>query len=157
MSLIGKRHDILGGQSPKQAGIYRIPNFLGVTNGLFDIILGLYGRTSNWTHPDINYAELSRRYQKKLLAESLSQKYLLLDYVTSNWIWHAKEFNPKDHKLWSTFRSIVFHRSLPFDFRPWNTLEGPSDLPHLGLYLWALENNPYLSCSSSKIFPATAL
>ena len=83
VSLVGKRHDILGGQSPKQAGIYRIPNLLGVTNGIFDIILGLYGRTSNWTHPDINYAELSRRYQKKPLAESLSQ-------VSSSGLRHIK-------------------------------------------------------------------
>lgn len=138
---VGKKQDILGAQSSRQAGFHRIPEVLGIANGIYDFIFGLYSRNGDLSLPDVNYAELTRRHQKKLLPESLSQKYYLLDYVTANWIWHAKGFDPKVPKWWSTFEKFVFYKALPFDFKPWNTLEGQSDLPHLGVYLWALENN----------------
>lgn len=138
---VGKKQDILEAQTSRQAGFYRIPKVLGIANGLYDFLLGLYSRNSDWSLPDVNYAELTRRHKKKALPESLSQKYRLLEYVTANWIWHAKAFDPKTLKWWSTFEKLVFYKALPFDFRPWNTLEGPSNLPHLAVYLWALEND----------------
>ena len=138
---VTKKEDIIKAHSSKQADLYRIPEVLGVGNGLSNFILGLFNRNNKLSLPDVNYAELMRRYQRKPLPESLSQKYCLLDYVTAHWIWHAYGFDPKMPECWSRFEEMVFFRALPFDFKPWNTWEGPSDLPHLAMYLWALENS----------------
>ena len=138
---VTKKEDIIKAHSSKQADLYRIPEILGFGNRLSNFILGLYNRNKKLSLPDVNYAELMRRYQRKPLPESLSQKYCLLDYVTANWIWHAYGFDPKMPEGWSRFEELVFFRALPFDFKPWNTIKGPSDLPHLAMYLWALENS----------------
>ena len=138
---IGDKQDILVAQSSRQAGFYRIPEVLGIAIGLYNFMFGLRSHSSESSLPGINYAELTRRHQKKPLPESLSQKYYLLDYVTANWIWHTRGFYSKIPKWWSTFETFVFHKSLPFDFKPWNTLKGPSDLPHLAIFLWAIGNN----------------
>ena len=138
---VTKEEDIFKAHSSKQADLYRIPEILGVGNRLSNFILGLYNRNNKLSLPDVNYAELMRRNQRQPLPESLSQKYCLLDYVTAHWIWHAYRFDPKMPKCWSRFEELVFFGALPFDFKPWSTLEGPSDLPHLAMYLWALENS----------------
>lgn len=137
---VRKDQDIFGAHSSRQAGFHRIPQVLGLSNGIYDFMLGLYNRNNKLSLPDANYAELTRRYQRKPLPKSLAQKYYLLDYVTVNWIWHTKHFDPNSPH-WSRFENFVFHKALPFDFRPWGTREGPSNLPHLELYLWSLENS----------------
>ncbi|KAL9133172.1 MAG: hypothetical protein Q9175_005647 [Cornicularia normoerica] len=136
-----KNQDLLGAQSSRQAGFYRIPQILGLSNGVYGFILGLYNRNKKLPLPDVNYAELMRRHQKQPLPASLAQKYCLLTYVAENWIWHARSFDPKTSDRWSEFREFVFYKTLPFDFKPWDTLQGPPNLPHLSIYLWALENN----------------
>ena len=136
-----KNQDLLGAQSSRQAGFYRIPQILGLSNGVYGFILGLYNRNKKLPLPGVNYAELMRRHQKQPLPASLAQKYCLLTYVAENWIWHARSFDPKTSDRWSEFREFVFYKTLPFDFKPWDTLQGPPNLPHLSIYLWALENN----------------
>ena len=138
---VRKNQDLFGARCPKKAGYDRIPQLLGVSNGVFEFILGLCNWNKKQPLPDVNYAELMRRYQAKPLPESLAQKYHLLDYVTANWIWHAKNFDPETPECWSRFGELVFHKTLPFDFKPWGSLEGPTNLPHLSIFLWALEND----------------
>ena len=135
------KQDILRAKSSRQSSFYRIPEALGIRNGVYDFIVNLYDWNSKSSHPDVNYSELTTRYRKKPLPESLAQKYYLLDYITANWIWHAKSFDPAVPEYWSRFSKFVFDKVLPFDFKPWGTLKGPSNLPHLAMYLWAIENN----------------
>ena len=136
-----RTHELFGAHSSRQASFYLIPQLLGISNAVYNLIIRSYNRNSKSSLPDVNYGELTRRYRKKPLPESLAQKYQLLDYVTGNWIWHAKNFDPKNHRCWSRFSEFVFHKSLPFDFRSWGSLKGPPDLPHITVYLWALRNN----------------
>ena len=135
------KQEILKTDASRQAGFYRIPQVLGLNNFFYDFVLGLYNRNNKLSLPDVNYDELARRYQKKPLPGSLSRKYYLLDYITANWIWHTKSFDPTSTEVWRRFEDFVFHKVLPFDFKPWVTLEKSSSLPHLAPYLWALENN----------------
>lgn len=139
--LARKQQEILNARSSKQASVSQIPQILGLYNGIYAILMALYSRNKHRSLPDVNYAELIRRYQRKPLPPSLAQKYYLLDYVTANWLWHAKAFDPQTSKCWSSFRDLVFHKALPFDFRPWKPGEGPPKLPHMRIYLWALEND----------------
>ena len=138
---VRKKQDMFEAQPSRQASFNLILQLLGINNVIYNLIIRSYNRNSKSSLPDVNYGELTRRYQKKPLPESLAQKYQLLDYVTGNWIWHAKNFDPKIPKCWSRFREFVFHKSLPFDFRSWDSLKGPSDLPHIAVYLWALGND----------------
>lgn len=71
---VNKREDIIKAHSSKRADLYRIPEVLGIGNGASNFILGLYNRNNKLPPPDINYAELMRRYQRKPLPESLSRK-----------------------------------------------------------------------------------
>lgn len=137
----GRSQDIFGANISRQAGFYRIPQVLGLSNYFYDFILALRNRNNKRCLPDVNYTELMRRYKKKPLPESLTRKYYLLGYIAANWIWHTKNFDPKTQECWSLFEKTVFYKALPFDFKPWDTIEGPSNLPHLAIYLWALENN----------------
>ena len=136
-----RTQELFEAHSSRQASFYLIPQLLGITNVIYNLIVRSYNWKNKNSCPDVNYSELTRRYRKKPLPESLAQKYQLLDYVTENWIWHAKNFDPKLSKCWSRFSEFVFHKSLPFDFRSWDSLKGASDLPHIAVYLWALEND----------------
>ena len=143
---VRKEQDLFGSPTSRKAEYHRIPQALGIGNIIYDFVLRLYNRnkksfSSDAFLPDINYAELMRRYQKKSLPVSLARKYCLLAYVTENWIWHARRFDPNTIESWSRFGEFVFHRILSFDFTPWDTLGGPSYLPHLSIYLWAIEND----------------
>ena len=134
-------HDIFGAPSSRQASFYLIPQLLGISNAVYSFITRAYSWKSRRSLPEIDYAELARRYRKKPVPESLARKYQLLDYVTANWIWHAKSFDQKMAECWSKFSQFVFQKSLPFDFRSWETLKGPSNLPYISVYLWAIANN----------------
>ena len=136
-----ENHDIFGAHSSRQTGFYLIPQLLGISNAVYNFIMRSYNRKSRHPLPEIDYAEFARRYRKEPLPNSLAQKYQLLDYVPANWIWHAKSFDQKMPKCWSRFSQFVFHKSLPFDFRSWETRRGPSKLPYIATYLWALANN----------------
>ena len=136
-----RNHDIFGAHPSGKTSFYLIPQLLGISNAVYDFIIRSYNWKSRHPIPEINYAELARRYRKKPLPDSLTQKYQLLDYVAANWIWHAKSFDQKTSKCWSRFSQLVLHKSLPFDFRSWETVKGPSKLPYISIYLWALENN----------------
>ena len=136
-----RTQELFGAHSSRQARFYLIPQLLGITNVIYNLIARSFNRNSKSSLPDVNYGELTRRYRKKPLPESLAQKYQLLDYITGNWIWHAKNFDPDNLECWSRFSELVFHKSLPFDFRSWDSLKGPSDLPHIEIYLWALGND----------------
>ena len=136
-----RNHDVFEAHSSGQASFYLIPQLLGISNAVYDFITRSYKWKSKHSLPGINYAELARRYRKKPLPESLAQKYQLLDYITANWIWHAKSFDQRMSECWSRFSQFVFHKSLPFDFRSWKTQKGPSNLPYIAIYLWALVNN----------------
>lgn len=138
---VRKDQDIFGARCPTKAGFDSIPQLLGISNGVYEFILGLCKRNNKPSLPAVDYAELMRRCQAKPLPESLARKYHLLDYVTANWIWHAKNFDPEISECWSRFGELVFHKTLPFDFKPWNSLEGPTNLPHLSIFLWAVEND----------------
>ena len=133
--------DLFGPKTSGRYGFGLIPQVLGLTNSVYDFVSRLYNRTHEVSLPYINYAELMRRYQRRPLPTSLTRKYTLLSYVTENWIWHARSFGPDTLNGWSRMREFVFYKSLPFDFRPWGKLDGPSDLPYLSIYLWSLENN----------------
>ena len=136
-----RNQDLFGPKTSRQYGFGLIPQVLGLTNGVYGFVYGRYNRSNELSLPYVNYAELMRRYQKKPLPQSLTQKYTLLNYVTDNWIWHAGNFKPNASQSWSRLKEFVFYKSLPFDFRPWGKLDGPSDLPYLSIYLWSLENN----------------
>ena len=138
---VRKQQDILGALSSSQASFFRIPDVLGISNSVYSFIVRLYGRNRKSPLPDINYTEITKRYRRQPLPDSLAQKYHLLDYITTNWIWHAKSFDPEISECWSRFAEFVFHKSLPFDFRPWDPLKGPSNLPHVSIFIWALDNN----------------
>lgn len=136
-----RTQELFGVRSSRQSSFYLIPQLLGISNVVYNLIIRLYNQNSKSPGPDVNYSELARRYRKKPLPESLAQKYQLLDYVRGNWIWHAKNFNSKTPRYWNRFSEFVFHKSLPFDFRSWDSLKGPSELPHIAIYLWALGND----------------
>lgn len=143
---VRKEQDLFGSPTSRKADYHRIPQALGLGNIIYQFLFRLYNRnnksiSSDASLPDINYAELMRRYQKKPLPVSLARKYCLLDYVTENWILHASRFDPNTIESWSRFREFVFHKNLSFAFKPWDNLGGPSYLPHLSIYLWALEND----------------
>ena len=136
-----ERQEVLKMGASRQTGFHRIPQVLGLSNRVYGFVTELYSWRNKLSFPDVNYSELARRYQKKPLPESLSRKYYLLDYITANWIWHTKSFDPKSSEVWRRFEEFVFHKALPFDFRPWGALGQLTNLPHLAPYLWALEND----------------
>ena len=136
-----RKQDLFGPKTSSQYGFNLIPEVLGLTNGVYGFVARLHKRAHEVSLPCVNYAELMRRHKKRPLPISLTRKYTLLNYVTDNWIWHARSFGPNTLKGWSRLREFVFYKSLPFDFRPWGKLDGPSDLPYLSIYLWSLENN----------------
>ena len=138
---IKNQQDLIGPQSARRSSLSLLLQSLGISNVVYDFIIRSFNWNSESSLPDVNYRELTRRYRKNPLPDSLAQKYQLLDYVTGNWIWHAKNFDPSIAKCWNIFSDFVFHKSLPFDFKSWDTLKGPSGLPHIAVYLWALEND----------------
>ena len=141
MTSIRKKQDLIGPQSARRTSLSLLLQSLGISNVVYDFIIRSFNWNSKSSLPDVNYREFTRRYRKGPLPDSLAQKYQLLDYVTGNWIWHAKNFDPNIAKCWKRFSDFVFHKSLPFDFKSWDTLKGPSGLPHIAVYLWALEND----------------
>ena len=136
-----RNQDLFGPKTSSQYGFNLIPEVLGLTNSVYGFVSRLYKRTHEVSLPFVDYAEIMRRYQRSPLPTSLTRKYTLLNYVTDNWIWHARSFGPNTLKGWTRLREFVFYKSLPFDFRPWGKLHGPSDLLYLSIYLWSLENN----------------
>lgn len=141
LSSARKKQDMVRAQASTQSSFNLILKLLGIGDIVYNSIIRLYNWNRKSSLPDVSYGELTRRYRKNPLPESLAQKYQLLDYVTANWIWHAKNFDPKVPKWWNKFSEFVFHKSLPFDFRSWDSLKGPCDLPHIAVYLWALGND----------------
>ena len=114
---VRERQEIFGAHASRQTGFYRIPQVLGLSNFIYDFKFRLYNRNNELSLPDVNYAELGRRYQKEPLPKSLYQKYYLLDYITANWIWHMTNLDPNYPAHWKRFEELAFHKVLPFDFQ----------------------------------------
>lgn len=140
---VRNKQEPFGNSSRKPAELNLCPQVVGLINVIIHILIWLWvvSRNGSWPEPDVNYAELMRRYQKMPLSDSFDQKYVFLEYVTANWVWHASSFDPVFVESWSRFAELVFEKALSFDFKPWGELKGPSNLPHLGMFLWALDNN----------------
>jgi hypothetical protein len=51
-------------------------------------------------------------------SEALVRKYILLEYVIESWPFHAASFD-EHTQCWASFKDVVLHRQLMFNFRPW--------------------------------------
>ncbi|KAL8821117.1 MAG: hypothetical protein Q9191_007377 [Dirinaria sp. TL-2023a] len=142
ITLTEKKPPITREQPSTESSFSHIVQLLGFNKTIYDFLLRLYNRGDARLLPDVDYVELLKKYQKASPSVPFEEKYKLLSYVRHYWIWHAVHFE-KDttvvHLRWKRLRDLVFSKHLLFDFRPWGISEGPKGLPHLTVFLWALE------------------
>lgn len=84
------------------------------------------------------------------LANTMARKYILLDYVSTNWIYHCTRLSKADIAHWTMFEALVFDRILPVTHLPWRQAGKPPTIqtPIAGsntvdfeeLLDWAAEN-----------------
>ena len=151
-----------------------MPKILGIGKYLFSIPYRLLGGNYEDQSLDMDVIKLLKPQPKKPLASAMTDKYRLLDYVVRNWerhtkSWiHAGELNVNE-KTWDKFRSLVLHKTLPFDFRAWgsNQHDGPCgcliclgelplmstrSFPYMTMFCWAVHEGhaPLLLCLNER-------
>ena len=121
------------------AGLAYIPSVMGYGSRVFDIWYRLRGGDANHQSPCIDYTPIlmPKSYQKKPAGRSLQQKYRFLNYTIENWLFHTSSFSAHNTKLWGSFRSLSVEKTLAFEFRDWDSNEGPNPIPSWTLYQWA--------------------
>ena len=139
ITLANKERPIIKWDSPNQSPFFRILQFMGISQGVYDFLFGIYNRGHRRLLPDVDYAELLKNVRRTDTNAPLDQKYQLLNYIKRHWIWHTTTFAKQDSKKWTSFRDLVFHKELMFELRPWGFSQGPAEMPHLTVFLWALE------------------
>ena len=117
-----------------------IPRLLGIGGGIYDFLLGIYNRSKHRPLPEVDYHELLQTYERKPLSPYFEQ-FELLDYVRQNWVWHTKYFEKRDKDRWQQLQTLIFSKTLVFDFRPWMGEKSSPKLSHLPLFLWAIKAN----------------
>ncbi|KAF2027157.1 hypothetical protein EK21DRAFT_91811 [Setomelanomma holmii] len=65
--------------------------------------------TPAWALPAVN----------RTPSTALTNKYVLLDYVSSYWISHTSNFKSGDAARWAVFEDLALYKHLAFEFRPW--------------------------------------
>lgn len=121
------------------AGLSYIPSVLGYGRKVFDLWYRLRGGDVNQKSPQIDYTPMLmlRPNQKKAAGSSIYQKYHFLNYTIESWVFHTSLFSADNTSLWGSFRSLALEKTLPFDFRDWNSSEGPAKIAFWALYQWA--------------------
>lgn len=137
--LAGKERHVFRWNSPGQSPFSRIIQLLGISRGIYDFLLNLCSRGARGLSPDVDYVELLKNIQKQSSSVPFEEKYQLLGYIRQYWIWHMLHIEENDTERRDSFRDLVFVKNLLFDFRPWGTSQGPAGLPHLTVFLWALD------------------
>ena len=138
ITLAGRERPIVKWNS-NQSVVSRMVQLLGISKGVYDFLLNIYNRGERRLALDVDYVELLKRCQKQKPSVPFDEKYRLLSYIREHWIWHMLHLNTIRPKSWSCLRELVFTKTLPFDFRPWDTTLGIADTPHVNVFLWALE------------------
>lgn len=76
-------------------------------------------------------------------SEELGGKFHLLEYAAKHWLFHCSGFDSQnDESNWILFKTLVFHRTLPFVHLPW---ENPGSISPEFFYrpqfIWAVKND----------------
>jgi hypothetical protein len=58
---------------------------------------------------------------QKATSPTLTNKYMLLEYIVEFWAFHAASFSESNIDCWDEFAEVVFSKQMVFEFRPWNT------------------------------------
>lgn len=156
--------DIIGG----------MPKILGIGKYLFSIPYRLLGGNYEDQSLDMDVIKLLKPQPKKPLASTMTEKYRLLNYVVRNWEGHTKSWMHAgklnvNEKSWNQFRSLVLHKTLPFDFRAWGSnqhdepcrcpicltnspLQNTRPFPYMTIFNWAVHEGhaPLLRCLSDQ-------
>ena len=117
-------HDSLGGSAAKVLTIFR-------------------GRKYSPTNIEYNRQVIDMNPAKV----PLTKKYSLLSYITETWLWHTAGFTDAAHDArgrsaaQDLFRNLILDKKLLFDFRPWDDIPIPKDLPFGFQVGWALSAN----------------
>ena len=103
------------------------------------------GRRTTYEVPTIKFPESAIAKPKPL--PRLWERYRLLNYATQHWLSHVKDvvsrsdcFLLKDDVSRRNFQSLVFSKTLPFDFRPWGNHRGTRQFPHMPMFRFAVQN-----------------
>ena len=121
-----------------------IPRILGIAGGVYDFLVGLYSRRAPRAIPEVDYAQLWRKYQRKRPSPWFEQHFPLLAYVRDHWVSHTRCFeNYRDSCAkvrWNRFRDLVLSKAIIFNFRPWDGDQSSSVLTNLPIFMYAVRN-----------------
>jgi len=131
---------IIRAEIPNQSAFLSIPRLLSISNGVYDFLVGIY-RQKTRALPTVDYTELLKKYERKPLHPNFEQRFSLLSYIRENWIWHTMSYDKSFAKKWDQFKDLALYKNLLFESRPWGVSQQPSNLPHLRLFVWAVENS----------------
>ncbi|KAL0633008.1 hypothetical protein Q9L58_008114 [Maublancomyces gigas] len=86
------------------------------------------------------------------VSQILAKKYKLIEYVSSEWIYHCTGLQQSDQTDWETFENLVFHRILSFPHLPWEPLN-QTDIEYQHIFQWAVKNEhiPLLILVTSRL------
>lgn len=144
-----------------------IPSVLGIRRSMFNIPFRLLRGDPAVRPSDSDYWKYLRPKPKSKINPStdLKEKYRLLCYAIEHWELHTRWSQSSDSGFRSRLKSLVKHKILAFDFRPWGSNQhfGPygcvgcpspsaeslvaKDLPYLSMIHYAAEvgNLPFLT------------
>ena len=126
------------GDVESRSALLGIPRILGIAGGVYDFLIGLYSRGASRRVPDIDYAELWKKYQRKGPGPPFDRGYPLLAYVQDHWLWHTRYYDltgEGSEARWSRLEHLIFSKALAFDFRPWNNDWGSKQCPDLPMFI----------------------
>ncbi|KAJ4988295.1 ankyrin repeat-containing protein [Stagonosporopsis vannaccii] len=100
-----------------------------------------------WTSPCRDRAKTGGQDLESLnfavsLPLALNKKFVLLEYIIDNWIYHTSHLRPYAAS-WANFQHVALHRQLDLEFQPWNENVHQSRVDGItpkGVYAWALQN-----------------
>lgn len=139
VTLAPKERSVIKWDSPAQSPFYPIVQLLGISRGVYDFVLRLSSRSDRGNLPDVDYGEILKNFRRETPSVPYDGKYRLLGYVRRYWIWHASQVDDTNTQRWAILRRVVFEHHLPFEFRPWDSIQRPQNLPYLPVFIWALE------------------
>ena len=143
----------------KDRGPVSIAAALGLGKYVNHLPYKFFGCQSNFKMPDIDYFKyLHGKPRNRRPSADFMSKFSFLEYVIEYWPWHTRWLQwTSNSDLSLNFSDLVQHRSLAFEFRPWDPDKhfgpygckgcpvpfvddlGPENLPSMALVHWAAE------------------
>lgn len=143
----------------KDRGPVSIAAALGLGKYLNQLPYKFFGSQNNFKMPEVDYSRyLYVKPQDRRPSADFKSKFAILEYVIEYWPWHTRWLEwSSNSELSMKFSDLVQHKSLAFEFRPWNSDQhfgpngckgcpvpdhedlGPRHLPSMALVHWAAE------------------